>query len=290
VFFRLAIRLDTEGGTIKHGLYELPRGYSAAQLLHLLRKGPNARLRPDEIPDELKLTVAEGLSLAQMAELFDDTAAFLEAASDPTLVERVGIEVDTLEGFLMPDTYFFDAKPTEREAVERMLRQFETVYDALLIQHPEAATKDLLELVTVASLVEEETVLDEERPLVAAVIYNRLKRNMALELDATLQYALGKYGQRMLNDDKEVDSAYNTYKNRGLPPGPISSPGIESLRAAMAPAEEDFLFFVSAGDGRTHVFSTTMAEHQRAVAQYRRAIAEQRRLLNQREKDEAKTP
>ncbi|MBN2310045.1 MAG: endolytic transglycosylase MltG [Candidatus Hydrogenedentes bacterium] len=285
-FLRLAIHLDTRGGTIKHGLYDLPKGLSPTQLLHLLYDGPNAGFSPDELAPELKVTVPEGLSLGQVAALFDDPEVFIEAASDPELMARLGIEADSLEGFLMPNTYYFDEKPSGRDVVERMVAQFEREYAALSAEIPGPPEQDLRRLVTVASLVEEEAVVDEERPLIAAVIYNRLERDMCLELDATLQYALGKYGQRMLNGDKEVDSPYNTYRHRGLPPGPICSPGVKSLRAAMAPAGEDYLFFVSNADGRTHTFSKTMSEHTAAVKRYRRAIAAQRRELRERESHE----
>jgi len=112
------------------------------------------------------------------------------------------------------------------------------------------------------------------------VIYNRLEKNMPLEMDSTLQYILNKYGQRLLNVDKEVDSPYNTYQRRGLPPGPISNPGVESLRAALEPADETYLFFVSNADGETHTFSTTLREHNRAVAKYRKEIRAQRKALS----------
>ncbi|MDX9975999.1 MAG: endolytic transglycosylase MltG, partial [FCB group bacterium] len=137
--------------------------------------------------------------------------------------------------------------------------------------------QDLNKIVTIASLVEEESRVDDERPLVAAVVYHRLKQNMALGFDSTLQFALNKYGERMLDADKAVDSPYNTYLNAGLPPGPICSPGIKSLRAALNPADVDYLYFVSNADGKTHTFSRTYAEHNRAVADFRKKIAPQRK-------------
>lgn len=287
LLFRLAIRLDKQKGSVKHGRYDLPQGLSPTQLLHLLYEGPNVTLRPEEIPDDQKLKIPEGLSLQQIAGLFDDPDAFLEAARSPELIEKIGIEAETLEGFLMPNTYFFDAPPTPREAVERMVDQFMADYQALMEEVPGAASRSILEVVTVASLVEEEAAVPEERPLVAAVIYNRLAKGMALDLDATLQYALGKYGERMLDEDKAVDSPYNTYRYAGLPPGPICSPGADALRAALSPSDEDYLFFVSNADGKTHVFSRTMAEHAEAVKRYRREIAVQRRQLREQGTDNA---
>jgi len=279
--FRLAIHLDGSGKTIKHGAYALPRGASPMELLHMLYDGPNAPLSAADVPDENKLIVPEGLTIAQMAALFDNPQAFVEAAASRPLLQKLGVQADTLEGFLMPETYFFDAKPTPEEAVERMVAQFQTEYAALLERYPEAVGKDLLEVVTVASLVEEETREPPERPIVAAVIYNRLEKKMPLGLDCTLQYALGKYGQRMLTEDKEVDSPYNTYVHAGLPPGPISNPGVAAIEAALVPADVDYLYFVSNADGKTHTFSKTMQEHNQAVRLYRQRIATQRRELQQ---------
>lgn len=291
VFYRVARRLDGAGDTpfdaakalvkgyrpedkvIQHGTYTLYDGESPLQTLHRLYEGP----RPPDMADAYRLTVPEGLTLEQTAALFDDPDAFVSAARNPRWIARVGIDADSLEGFLMPNTYFFDDKPSEEEVVRRMIEQFEQEWDRIVAAHPGAADMDLMELATVASLIEEEARADEERPLVASVLYNRLERGMPLEMDATLQYALGKYGQRMLDRDKEVDSPYNTYKHAGLPPGPISNPGPASFEAAVAPAETDYLFFVSNADGRTHTFSRTLQEHNRAVQAYRRAIREQRR-------------
>ena len=275
-FFRVAFRLDRTRRPIKHGPYLLPKGLSPMELLHLLQEGPNRPWDPSEIPDARKVTVPEGLTIAQAAELFDAPQAFIKAAGDAVLIERLGIEAQTLEGFLMPDTYFFDEKPSERDVVERMVAHFEEEYAAVVEGIPGAAGRDKLEVVTVASLVEEEARVDEERPKIAAVICNRLKKDMLLQMDATLQYALGKYGERILYEDKQVDSPYNTYLYPGLPPGPISSPGVASLRAALQPAEVDYLYFVSNADGKTHTFSSTSAEHLRAVRKFRRDITPKR--------------
>lgn len=285
VLFQLALRLDRSGKTIRQGRYAIPEGLSASEILKLLQEGKTLALTPSEVPDDRKITVPEGLSIAQASQLFGNPEAFIEAASDKALIERLGIPGPTLEGFLMPNTYFFDKKPTEREVVERMVEQFENEYDALTreLPPPEAYTK--LSIVTVASLVEEEARLADERPAVAAVIYNRLKHNMPLQFDSTLQFCLKKYGQRLLYEDREVDSPYNTYKNRGLPPGPICSPGVSALRAALAPAKEEYLYFVSNADGKSHTFSTTEAEHLKAVSKFRKEIAPQRKAIEEQKKN-----
>ena len=180
----------------------------------------------------------------------------------------------------MPNTYYFDEAPDSAKLLRRMLDQFKADFAVLQAEHPEAAA-DPVRVVTIASLIEEEARVDEERALVSSVIHNRLEQGRALQMDSTLQYALNKYGQRLLNEDKDVDSPYNTYKYPGLPPGPIANPGVASLRAALAPAESDFLYFVSNADGKTHTFSKTLREHEAAVAKFRREIREQRRELQQ---------
>jgi UPF0755 protein len=284
LLFRLALRLDKTPQSIKHGRYTLPRGLSAVELLEMLQKGAPNIFDPLEMPDELKVTVPEGLTIAQAAQLFDNPQEFLKAASDPQLVARIGIEAPSIEGFLLPNTYYFDEKPTEREVVERMIGQFKKEFDALLAESPLPEGYTKLQVVTVASLVEEEARAAQERPDIAAVIYNRLKLGMPLQMDSTLQYALNKYGQRLLYSDREVDSPYNTYKNKGLPPGPISNPGAASLRAAVQPSQADYIYFVSNADGLTHTFSSTGREHVRAVQRFRREIAPQRKA--EREKKE----
>jgi len=278
-FFRLALRLDKSGKPVKHGRYVVPQGLSPMEVLHLLQEGPNRFLAPEEIPAELKITVPEGMSIAQAAGLLDEPDAFIEAASDPALIARLGVDTPTLEGFLMPNTYYFEQKPSAHDVVERMLGQFEKEYAALLDEVPEASEYDKLAVVTVASLIEEEARVADERATIAAVIYNRIDKGMPLQLDSTLQYALKKYGQRLLYEDLEADSPYNTYKHAGLPPGPVSSPGVASLRAALSPANVDYLYFVSNADGATHTFSATEAEHLKAVRRFRREIAPQRRSL-----------
>jgi len=279
LLFRLALRLDASSAPIKHGTHMLPEGASPMELLALLRENPAPQIDPDAI----KITIPEGLTIAQMAQIFESPEAFLEAIEifDPSGL--LNFEVPNLEGFLMPNTYYFAERPSPDEVITRMLEQFQSEYAKLLEEFPAMAQQEPLRLVTIASLVEEEARVDDERPAIAAVIYNRLAREQALQMDSTLQYALDKYGQRLLNSDKDVDSPYNTYKHSGLPPGPISNPGVASIRAAMAPADVDYLYFVSNADGNTHTFSSNMRDHEKAVAKYRREIREQRRELRTRE-------
>lgn len=276
-FFRLALQLDTSGKHIQHGSYALNQGLSASELLRQLQDGPTKPLEADQV----KVTIPEGLAIAQIAETRPDGEAYALAASNPELLTRLNVTAESLEGYLMPDTYFFDKEPDADALVLRQVEHFEQVYNDLLKEIPGSDALDRNMILTIASMVEEEGRVEEERPIIAAVLYNRIKLGMPLQMDSTLQYALGKYGQRMLNEDKEVDSPYNTYKNKGLPPGPISSPGAASIRAALAPAQVDYLYFVSNADGKTHTFSSNLKDHEAAVARYRREIAVQRRELAQ---------
>jgi UPF0755 protein len=273
VFFKIAIRLTPSSDTIRHGTFELPKGESAVQLLTRLRTEKPKIIAPTTV----KITMPEGLSLAQMAQTRTDPEAFLAAVKAIDAQATFGVNTSSIEGFLMPNTYFFAEEPSEEELVQRMVEQFQKDYTTLMQQYPSKISENPIEVLTIASLIEEEARLDEERALVSAVIHNRLKKNMRLEMDSTLQYSLGKYGQRLLNSDKAVDSPYNTYMHSGLPPGPISNPGVKSIEAALHPAEVDYIFFVSNADGNTHTFSATLREHNVAVAKFRREIKEQRK-------------
>lgn len=274
VFFRVALRLNPSRDSIRHGVFELPKGESAVQLLTRLR---TEIPRSFVVEQTFKVTIPEGLSLAQMAATRENAAAFLAAVGEVNAFDEFGVSVSSIEGFLMPNTYFFSEQPTEAELVQRMVDQFKKDYAELMTRYPEKASEDPIIVLTIASLIEEEARQDEERALVSAVVHNRLKKNMRLEMDSTLQYSLGKYGQRLLNTDKEVDSPYNTYMHTGLPPGPISNPGVKSIEAALNPADVDYIFFVSNADGISHTFSTTLREHNKAVEKFRREIKIQRK-------------
>lgn len=172
-----------------------------------------------------------------------------------------------LEGYLFPDTYKVTATTTEREIIDMMLARFAREATPEFRQKAQKLGLTLHQAVILASIVEREAKVDKERPKVAAVFLNRMKKGWKLESCATVQYALGQPKARLLNKDLQIDSPYNTYKYSGLPPTPIASPGRASLQAAVNPANVDYLFFVVSQDGR-HVFSRTLAEHNRAKAKY----------------------
>lgn len=202
---------------------------------------------------------------------------FLAAARDPSLIHDLAPDARNLEGFLFPSTYQFTRHTTCEQIARKMTQDFRGVWETLVPSGAQNFPGGLSpeKIVTLASLVERETPKPEERPLVASVFYNRLHRGFRLQCDPTVQYALelnGRPTRNLQSQDLRIDSPYNTYAHRGLPPGPIANPGEASLRAALSPAPTDYMYFVANEKGG-HFFSKTLAEHNRNVARYRRLLA-----------------
>jgi UPF0755 protein len=227
--------------------------------------------------------VPEGKTMNEIAELMEregltSRREFLAAASDASPVRDLAPKARNLEGFLFPATYQFPRRVAPEQVVEVMVKRFREVWGKIQKDSGAANGRSVAAVVTLASLVEKETRVAEERPLVASVFHNRLKRGMALQCDPTVIYALelaNKYDGLLSSHDLRFKSPYNTYRNAGLPPGPIANPGEASLRAAWHPAEANYLYFVSNAQGG-HVFSRTLAEHNGNVARYRRMLAQNR--------------
>lgn len=202
---------------------------------------------------------------------------FLAAAHQTSLVSDLAPQAQSLEGFLFPSTYEFTRHTTCDQAVRRMVQNFRAVWQSVAggseASYPQGST--VLQIVSLGSLVERETPNPNERPLVAGVFYNRLRLGQPLQCDPTVQYALELTGRKERSvhpSDLHVDSPYNTYQHRGLPPGPIANPGEASLKAALSPASTDYLYFVANAEGG-HSFSRTLTEHNRNVAHLRHALA-----------------
>lgn len=237
------------------------------------------------------VTVPEGYTIFDIADLLEKEGLatrkdFLEMASDPTLVRYLAPGAPNLEGFLFPDTYKFPKGIPPRRIAETMVRRFRDAWSKIPHDHSDAHLSSL-GLVTMASLIERETAVAEERPRVASVFYNRLQDQVALGCDPTVIYALRlahQYRGTLSSADMHFPSPYNTYLHRGLPPGPIANPGAASLRAAMEPEKTNFLYFVADAQGR-HAFSRTLVEHNRNVMRYR-----QRRAEMNREQADAEPP
>jgi UPF0755 protein len=223
------------------------------------------------------VTVVEGLTYFETATAladagFGDRERLLAQFSDPARVRDLDPDAKTLEGYLFPDTYRFPRGVSEAAIADALVADFRARYEREVAPLAAGDPRPLRELVILASLVEKEARLDSERPLIAAVYASRLRRGMGLYADPTLIYGLklaGRWDGDLRRRDLEADSPWNTYRVPGLPPGPICSPGVASLRAAARPADVPYLYFVSRNDG-THAFSKTLAEHNRNVEIWQR--------------------
>lgn len=262
--FRLYAKLRRGDRSIRAGTYLLRRGTSYGELLRDLREGRGAIGT---------VTIPEGYSLSQIVPLVSarlgiPAESLWAAASDSTLRDELDVPTSTLEGYLFPETYAFSPGTTARAVVRTMVQRFEETWKPAWTAHIDSIPMSRNDVVTLASIVEKEAKRPEERPVIAAVYLNRLRSGMLLQADPTVQYALGVHQARVLYKHLTIDSPYNTYRHKGLPPGPIASPGAPSLEAAVYPAAVPYKFFVAYPDGH-HEFRTTFAEHQVAVRQAR---------------------
>jgi UPF0755 protein len=259
LLFELWIRVSGNAGSIQAGTYEIPAGTSLSGVIEALVIG-RTKLASVTIPEGLRLEEQAGVAARSLGI---DSAAFVAAATDSLLADSLGIDAATLEGYLFPETYRVDPATDARELVRLMVAQFQRTFGEQWRARAEELGRSVGDIVTLASIVEEEARVREERPVIAGVYWNRLRIGMKLEADPTVQYALGAHRQRVLYRDLEIDSPYNTYLYPGLPPGPIASPGRASLEATLYPDSVPFLFFFATGDGGRHTFSETFAEHNR---------------------------
>jgi UPF0755 protein len=262
--FRYLAMYKKVGPQLKAGEHVLDPSLDTIQILDSLVQGRFKLYR---------LTVPEGLTMKEIAPLvsqagFGDPQEFLAACHDREFIASLGLEVDNLEGYLFPETYHFIRGATPRDVVKTMVGHFLEVWARY---QDEAAKKEVTrqQVVTLASIVEKETGAPAERPLIAGVFLNRLKKGMRLETDPTVIYGLKDFDGNLTRKHLETPTPYNTYQIDGLPPGPIANPGEDSIKAVLEPTESNYLFFVSKNDG-THQFSATLAEHNRAVAQYQK--------------------
>lgn len=267
--FLLVAKLRGQAARLRAGEFEIARGQSALAVLEHLVSGPVVQRR---------LTIPEGWTVRQIAaamieQRVDDADAVRAALADGAFARTLGVPVDAFEGYLFPDTYQFTKGYGARRMIEAMVRRFFDVYGGEFRARESAVGLTTHQVVTLASIVEEETAAPAERPLVARVFLNRLALGMPLQSDPTVIYGLGeRYAGKLRRADLREATPYNTYRIAALPPGPIASPGRESLRAVLFPAESNALYFVSRNDG-THAFSATYAEHRIQVERYQRAGA-----------------
>ncbi|MEM9177274.1 MAG: endolytic transglycosylase MltG [Myxococcota bacterium] len=250
---------------LKTGEYRLSTAQSTPEIFDALTKG-RVETHPVVIPEGFRATeIAARLEAAGLAE----ADRFLTIVFDPESPGRFGVEGPTLEGYLFPDTYRFARGVPEERIVRAMVDQFLAVRGEILAGAEDFALT-MREHATLASIVEKETGAAHERPLIAAVFLNRLERKMKLQTDPTVIYGIKDFDGNIKRIHLEdASNPYNTYRIRGLPPGPIASAGRDALRAVVEPADTPYLFFVSKNDG-THVFARTNAEHERNVDEYQR--------------------
>lgn len=268
--FRLYAMLRGRDRALKPGTYVLRPGQSYGAILRDLTEG-RGLVHSVTVPEGLPLSTILPL-LERQLELGRDSLGV--AVRDSALRARLGVPTRTLEGYLFPDTYSFPAGTSARDVVEAMVRRFEQAWDESWDARLGELGMTRHEVMTLASIVEKEARLAEERPVIAAVYHNRLRIGMALQADPTVQYALGGHRARVLYKDLEVDSPYNTYRYPGLPPGPIAAPGRASIEAALYPADVRYLYFVAHPDGH-HEFRETFGQHEQAVIAMRRERARQ---------------
>jgi peptidoglycan lytic transglycosylase G len=269
-WFKLLARVRRVERSVHAGMYEFPAGTSPWKVLTMLARGQKAALR---------FTVPEGLTILEAASLAAERLgipedSFVVAARDSqAATAQLGTRAPSFEGFLRPETYLVPADISARELVRIMADGFKTEWQPAWDARLDSLKLDKLALVTLASIVEGEARVDEERETISGVYHNRLRIGMPLQADPTVQYAIslkrGRRKPRLFVRDYQIASPYNTYLNRGLPPGPVNSPSRRSIEAALYPAAVKYLYFVAGPEGR-HVFSRTYGEHLRAIRQIRR--------------------
>lgn len=266
LYFRLETRRGGYAHRFKAGRHIIDGGMTTRDIVLLLTKNP------PEPPDK-KVTVIEGLTIQETASVLAaqagiDSVSFVGFCGNRQFLSKLGVDKNSLEGYLYPDTYFVRADTRADEMIRRMVRRFHDVFNDTLAARAAEIGMTVHGVVTLASIIETEATLAEERPLISQVFHRRLHLGRPLEANPTIQYAIGSK-RRVLHEDLEIDSPYNTYTHRGLPPGPIASPGKDSILAALYPADTNYLYFMANGKGG-HVFSKSLQEHNRAVREYKR--------------------
>src|SRR5262245_37299607 len=251
--------------SLKAGEYQIPQGANTVAVLALIEGG---QVLQHTIVFREGSTVLE-LSRQLEAERLSRADEILRVARDGLFLRTLDLQADSVEGYLFPDTYQFVNGMLPEEILAKMVARMRERLSGDILAAARSRDMNVHQLLTLASIIEKEAVERHEMPLISAVFWNRLRLDMPLQADPTVQYGLGKDRQRLTREDLQSDSPFNTYKRAGLPPGPIGSPGLPAIMAAVNPAPVGYLYFVATGDERRHWFSTTLADHNAAVARYR---------------------
>ena len=225
-------------------------------------------------PDRKKITFLEGWNMEQVGRHLEKEMKFnyselIDLFNDENFIKKLKLNVNTLEGYLFPETYYFFEGVDKKSIVKRLVKEHKLFWNKQNISKADSLGFSPYEIIIIASIIEGEAIYDSERPTISAVYHNRLKRGMKLQADPTVQYIIKDGPRRLLNRDLRIKSPYNTYMYKGLPPGPINSPGTQSLHAALNPQINDYLYFVAKGDGY-HTFSRDEKEHERAKRAFQR--------------------
>ena len=261
--FTMAVKSLGHEKNIPAGRYVLHNALNNRAIINQLVYG---------VPSLKSITVLEGWNIYQIAnelekELKISKKTFLRLCNDQRVIKLFNLEGNSLEGYLFPDTYTFAEGVDPYLVLTRMVNEFiNNITKSMEVQAQEM-NMSLLEVITLASIIEGEAIYDSERAIISAVYHNRLKRGMKLQADPTIQYIIDDGPRRLLNNDLKIESKYNTYLYRGLPPGPINSPGKESIIAALYPSVNEYLYFVARGDGY-HTFSTNEKDHNKAKKKF----------------------
>jgi UPF0755 protein len=267
-FFILLTKVLGKKAKVKAGEYEFHTQMLPLEVLDALVKG--------QVKHHL-VTIPEGYTLSQIAQLLEDLnlvekKGFLQKASSPAFINALGLSQlagPNLEGYLFPDTYHLFREMDSEEAIQMMVHQFKKVFGPDLVNRASELGISEREAIILASIIEKETPLPEEKPLISAVFHNRLKRKIPLQSDPTVIYGIKNFNGNLTKEHLMRPTPYNTYLNAGLPPTPICNPGKDSLLAAVRPDPVSYLYFVSQNDG-SHFFSSDIEEHNRAVLKYQK--------------------
>ena len=261
--FTMAVKSLGHEKNIPAGRYVLHNALNNRAIINQLVYG---------VPSLKSITVLEGWNIYQIANVLEkelkiSKKTFLRLCNDQRVIKLFNLEGNSLEGYLFPDTYTFAEGVDPYLVLTRMVNEFiNNITKSMEVQAQEM-NMSLLEVITLASIIEGEAIYDSERAIISAVYHNRLKRGMKLQADPTIQYIIDDGPRRLLNDDLKIESKYNTYLYKGLPPGPINSPGKESIIAALYPSVNEYLYFVARGDGY-HTFSTNEKDHNKAKKKF----------------------
>jgi UPF0755 protein len=262
--FQMLAYLQEKQGQIQIGEYELSPSMTPMDILEVVTSGKTILHA---------VTIPEGYRITEIAALLEvkglvNAEKFIQETKNKELIQSVGIGVNSLEGYLFPETYNFSKNTSERKIIQSLVDIYhEKIKKHELRKRAQSSKLSFHQVMTLASLIEKETGIDEERKLISSVFHNRLRKKMLLQTDPTVIYAMADFDGNIRKKDLQVDSPYNTYRYKGLPPGPIASPGIKSIIAALEPSESDYLYFVSRKDG-SHQFSSNLMDHNRAVRKY----------------------